>query len=221
VLYLNQSGVRSVRARDASNAAAVSDIGSPIDGLIQALYISKGTSYFSKASAILEPIVGRFWMVFPNEIYVLSAFPGPKVTAWSYYTVPFTIDYAVTCNGRVYLRSGNDLYAYGGIDGNTYDNCGVEVRMPYLSMDKPGTNKIFQALDMTVSGSWTVKNSFDFNNPDNEETLGVFTQPTWRSGQCAFVGDSSHFSLRFYNNDSNQALLSNAAVHYNLADEET
>lgn len=221
VLYLATSGIRSVRARDASNAAAVSDIGSPIDGLLQSLYTTRGQSYFSKAKALLEPIVGRFWMVFSNEIYVLSAFPGPKITAWSYYTVPFTIDHAVTCGGRIFLRSGDDLYVYGGNDGQQYDNCGVEIRLPYLDMGKPATNKIFAAIDATVSGSWTVKNSFDYDHPDDEETLGTFSSPTWRAQKAALAGESTHFSIRFYNNDANAALISNAAIHYALADEET
>ena len=228
VLYLAKSGIRSVRARDSSNAAAVSDIGSPIDGLIQAIYSANPQSYFTSAIALLEPIVGRFWMIFPNEIYVLSAFPGPKITAWSRYTtianaVPFTIAYAVTCGGNIFVRdTADNLYVYGGNDGLAYDNCGVEIRLPYLDMGKPATNKIFQGSDMTVQGTWTIKNSFDYNNPDapNVETLGVFSSPTWRDGHAAFEGQSTHFSLRFYNNDANAALISNAAVHYSLANEE-
>jgi len=228
VLFLATSGIRSVRARDSSNAAAVSDIGSPIDGLIQQLYADKlatDPTYFGKAKALLEPIVGRFWMIFPQEIYVLSAFPGPKITAWSKYTtatnrVPFTVDYAVTCGGRIFLRSGDDLYVYGGADGTVYDDCGVEVRLPYLDMGKPATNKIFQSVDATVTGTWTIKNSFDYDNPDDQETLGVFSAPTWRAGKASFEGQSTHFSLRFYNDDSGPALLSNAAIHYALAEEE-
>ena len=220
VLYLAQSGIRSVRARDASNAAAVSDIGSPIDQLIQDIYTTRGSTYFNAAYALLEPIVGRFWMVFKDQIYVLSSFPGPKITAWSRYSLPFNVDYAVSCGGRVFLRSGDDLYAYGGASGNVYDNCGVEVRLPYLDMGKPGTNKIFQGLDTTISGAWTVSNSFDFNNPDNEESLGAFASSTWRLGRCEFTGESSHFSLRFYNNDANPALISNAAIHYAFASAE-
>jgi hypothetical protein len=37
VLYLHDSGVRSLKARDASNAAMVSDVGSPIDDELRAL----------------------------------------------------------------------------------------------------------------------------------------------------------------------------------------
>ena len=220
VLYLSQTGIRSIKARDASNSGAVSDIGSPVDLEIQNLYTARGSGYFAGARAILEPIVGRFWMIFNDQIFVLSYFPGPKITAWSRYTLPFNVDYAVTCGGHVFLRSGNALYAYGGADGNAYDATVGEIRMPYLDMKKPGHNKIFEALDMTVQGSWIVKNSFDYTQPDAEETLGTFSSSTWRTGRAAFTGDSSHFSLRFYTSGTGPATLSNAAVHYRLADDE-
>ena len=194
VLYLSQTGVRSIKARDASNSGAVSDIGSPIDFEIQNLYTARGAGCFAGAKALLEPIVGRFWMIFSDQIFVLSYFPGPKITAWSRYTIPFAADYAVTCGGRIFLRSGNALYAYGGADGNIYDATVGEVRLPYLDMQKPGNNKIFEALDMTVQGDWRVANSFDFNNPDAEETLGTFSAPTWRTGRASFTGDSARIS---------------------------
>ena len=221
VLYLSQTGIRSIKARDASNSGAVSDIGSPVDLDIQNLYTTYGAGWFAGAKALLEPIVGRFWMIFYNQVYVLSYFPGPKITAWSRYTLPFQADYAVTCGGHIFIRSGNALYAYGGADGNAYDATVGEARLPYHDMSKPGHNKIFEALDMTVSGNWRVANSFDFTNPDVEETLGTFSAPTWRTGRASFTGDSSHFSLRFYTTGSGPALLSNAAVHYKLADDES
>ena len=46
---------------------------------------------------------------------------------------------------------------------------------------------------MTVQGDWRVANSFDFNTPDAEETLGTFSAPTWRTGRASFTGDSSIF----------------------------
>jgi hypothetical protein len=220
VLYLSQTGIRSIKARDSSNSGAVSDIGSPVDLDIQGLYTAMGAGWFNTAKALLEPIVGRFWMIFPNQIYVLSYFPGPKITAWSRYSLPFQADYAVTCNGHVFIRSGNALYAYGGSTGDVYDATVGEVRLPYHDMKKPGHNKIFEALDATITGTWTVKNSFDFTNPNAEETLGTFSSPTWRTGRASFTGDSTHFSLRFYTSGTGPATLSNAAVHYRLADDE-
>jgi hypothetical protein len=221
VLYLDQSGVRSLKARDSSNSAAVSDIGSPVDPTVQNIHFVNGQAYMDAAIALLEPSVGRFWMVFPNQILALSYFPGPKITAWSQFTVPFTVQHAVTSGGKIFLRdTNNNIYVYGGANGTSYDNCGVEVRLPYLDAKKPGHKKLFRAIDATVSGTWRIAVSYDFNNPDAEETIATIAQPTWNAGASELQGYDSHFSLRFYNNDVAPATLSSVAVHYDMAEDE-
>jgi hypothetical protein len=221
VLFLDKSGIRSIKARDSSNSAAVSDIGSPVDPTVRLMRATLSDPYMSKAVALLEPSVGRFWMCFPNEVLVLSYFPGPKITAWSVQTLGFTMQHAVTCAGKIYFRdTNNGLWVYGGTDGLAYDNCGVEVRMPYLSGKKPGHNKIFEAIDMTIKGTWEVRAAYDVNAPEAEETIGTFTQSTWSHGRSEMTGYASHVSLRFYNNDALPAELSNVAIHYQVVDDE-
>jgi len=240
VLYLDPSGVRSLKAKDSSNSASVSDIGSPMDPHIQQMKINYGQAQLDKAIALLEPSVGRFWMVFPDEILVLSYFPGPKITAWSTFTLPelggSDITYAATCGGRIFLRdSANRIWTYGAVDpadvANNYNNCHVDIRLPYLDGKKPGHKKTFQAVDATVNGltpatapeatgAWRIAISYDFNNPEQEETIGTITQSTWNIGANELQGYDSHYSLRFYNDDAFPATLSNVAVHYNMADDE-
>ena len=227
VLYLDASGIRSLKAKDSSNSASVSDIGSPVDPTVQTIRTVNGDAYMNKAIAVLEPSVGRFWMVFPNEILVLSYFPGPKITAWSTFTLGFTVAHAATCGGRIFIRdTADNIWVYGGPNGTTYDNCGVEVRLPYLDGKKPGHKKQFLAFDATVgynptfTGSWRVAISFDFNSPDAEETIDTIDRPSWNVGAHEAIGYDSHFSLRFYNTDDKQASISNCAVHYEMADDE-
>ena len=225
VLYLDKSGVRSMKAKDSSNSASVSDIGSPVDRLMFDIRERRGQDYADKAIALLEPYVGRFWMVFPEEIYVLSYFPGPDITAWSKYLPSvgeevFTIEHAVPCGGRLFFRSGDNLYVYGGPEGKSFDNCGVEIRLPYLSGKKPGHNKVFEAVDLSMDGEWLVKVSYDFNDSDFEELVGTFLSSTWNGGRMELQGYVSHLSLRFYNNAEGPAVLSNVAVHYTVADDE-
>lgn len=225
VLFLDPSGVRSVKAKDSSNSAAVSDIGSPVDPTVQVIRGLQGGPYMDKAISLLEPSVGRFWMVFPTQILVLSYFPGPKITAWSQFTLPelgaATIQHAVTSGGKVFLRdSADNIWVYGGVDSSTFNNCGVEIRLPYLDGKKPGHRKLFQGFDATVSGTWRVAVSLDFNNPDAEETIATITQPTWNAGRIEQQGYDSHFSMRFYNDDALPATISNCAVHYEMADAE-
>ena len=221
VLFLDSSGIRSLKAKDSSNSASVSDIGSPVDPTVRDLKLSKGESYVNGAIALLEPSIGRFWMCFRDEILCLSYFPGPAITAWSVLTVPFQIQHAVTCNGRIFFRdTANKIWVYGGAHGTTYDNSTVEVRMPYLNGKKPGHNKTYEAIDLTISGTWEVRVSYDFNNPESEEVLGTFTASTWNSFKSELQGYASHVSFRFYNTVTGDAKLSNFAVHYQIADDE-
>jgi hypothetical protein len=171
VLYLDQSGVRSLKAKDSSNSAAVSDIGSPIDPVVQTMLAdldpnNGGQAYMDRAIALLEPSIGRFWLVFPNKILVLSYFPGPKITAWSQLNLSFTVAYAATCGGRIFLRdTAHNIWVYGGVNSTSYDNCHVEIRLPYLDGKKPGHKKQFSAFDATVTGTWRVAVSYDYNLP--------------------------------------------------------
>ena len=85
---------------------------------------------------------------------------------------------------------------------------------------KPGHNKLFEAIDMSIEGTWEVRISYDFNNPEAEEVVGTFSASTWNSGRAELTGYASHASLRFYNNDSGPCSLSNIALHYQVMDDE-
>lgn len=242
VLFLDHSGVRSMKARDSSNSASVSDIGSPIDSIIAQLTIDLGVDWMANAVSVLEPYVGRFWLVLPDRIYVLSYFPGPKISAWSQFTLPFTVQYVVQSAGRILFRdTSNQLWVYGGANGNVYGDSAsrVEVRLPYLDGKKPGHNKQFLGFDVTLSGVWEARVSYDYNNPasieeadaqnpTSEESLGTFSKPSWIDGRAEMVGVASHFSLRFYaaagtspgNGGDKEATISNCAAHYEMADAE-
>jgi hypothetical protein len=227
VLFLASSGIRSLKARNVSNSAAVSDIGSPIDEYIRGIPEKYGSvNHYYNARAILEPVVGRFWLAFPREIAVLSYFPGPDVTAWSIYTTDFDIDNIVVAGDRVFIRSGDDLYLFGGVNGTDYDNCGVEVRLPFHDGSKPGHEKVFTAFDATAEGSWDVSAAFNYDMPDAEEPVAHISPSnaanpvstsTWNKGLHEMTAYSTHLSLRFYNKTAAPAKLSSVAIHYNLA----
>ncbi len=253
ILFLNASGIRSLKARDLSNSAAVSDIGSPIDDYVRDLpdkyaatpagiggepvypgrlvdpdVVRSNTNrdnFYYNARAILEPVVGRFWLAFPREIMVLSAFPGPNITAWSVYTTPFNVDYIVVAGDRVFIRSGDDLYLFGGVGGRDYDDCGVEVRLPYHDGGKPGHQKLYTAVDVTAQGDWEIACGFDYDNPEAEEPIAnvsptnpdhPISSSSWNKGRYELSAFSSHMSVRLYNNSDGPAVLSNAAIHYSL-----
>jgi hypothetical protein len=214
VLYLHDSGIRSLRAKDSSNAAAVSDIGSPIDPELQKLLKASTEDYVYRAFSLVEPITGRFWLCFRDKVFVLSFFPGPKVSAWSEYTPDVPLDDGVVLGTCIFVRSGNDLCAYGGTDGATYNSCEVEVQTPYLNGGKPATVKPFFGIDLAAWGTWEVYASFNPNVPLAKDPVCIITKPTYVDGTVGMSGVSTHVSLTLKNHSPGPAVLGNIAIHF-------
>jgi len=231
VLYISPDGIRSLRARNASLAASVSDVGSPLDPAIQGLLRQYGESFFSRAISILQPVTGRFWVIMPDRVYILSAFPGPKITAWSEYTPTdengdqFQIVAAATHRQHVIVRdTNNNIYSYGGATdtGIIHDHSPVEIVFPFLSGDEPATFKTFHGLDSACDGEWDVYAAYNPSNQDAEDYLGKLTGPTFLQGRFPMEGHSTHISLRFRSpaptGDPAPATLSNIIMHYDKAE---
>lgn len=231
VLYLAPDGIRSLRARNASLAASVSDVGSPLDPVMQALFRQYGESYMENVISLLQPVTGRFWVILPDRVYILSAFPGPKITAWSEYhpsvTVSgedrqFTIVAATTHRQHVVVRdSEGNIFSYGGADdtGIIYDACPVEVVFPFLSGDKPATEKTYQGLDAAATGEWDVYSATNPEDEVSEDYLGKLIGASFMQGRFAIEGRSTHISLRLRNSTSGPATLSNLSLHFQVAEQ--
>jgi hypothetical protein len=218
VLYVNPSGIRSLRARNASLAASVSDVGSPLDPVMQDLYRTQGDGWMSNIISILQPITGRFWIVLPDRIYILSDFPGPKITAWSEYDPGFNITAICTANQQIFCRDDqNNVYAYGGTDQATFDSSAVEIILPYHGGEQPATGKRFHGIDAAAAGQWSVYASWD-PTTGAEDYCGVINGPTFFEGRFPIVGESTHISLRLRSSVPGPLTLSNMVIHYELAE---
>jgi len=221
VLFLGSDGIRSLKAREQLVSAAVSDIGSPIDPLIRDLYMTMGPAWMSQAVATLQPYTGRYWMVFPDRIFVLSNFPSPKVSAWSVYTLPFTVtDVCEAGQGGVFLRtSDHRIFQYGAIEPQQFDaTTQVEISTPFLGMERPATFKQFKAIDVACTGAWDVYAALNPGNLEAEDFLGTVTGPTFLEGQFPMMGHSTHISLRFRHVGAGPATLASCMIHYDRAE---
>jgi hypothetical protein len=223
VLFLSPSGIRSLQARDSSNAASVSDVGSSIDFDIQRKIAKNTISVLTGARTVLEDLTGRFWMMFQDEIWVLSLFPGPRVSAWSRYApthsgdIPFTPVEITDSAGYVCIRSADDkIYVLGGQDRETYDDCTAEVETAYLNLGKPIVWKQLRAFDAALKGVWSVEASFD---PDNVvwEQIATLTKSTYNDQSVTMQGVAPCVSLRLKTKSVERAVLANLAVHYALS----
>lgn len=224
VFFLDQSGLRSLKARDSSNAAATTDIGVPVDPLITTQM--QGLTEDEKANIIgvIEPVDGRFWLIVKDTVYVLSYFGGSKVSAWSTYTpsvrvdgesVPFTIDDAVVYNRRLYVRAGDVIYTYGGTGAQpTYDETEPELWLPYLDGDSPTEKKFLTGIDVSCVGSWQVRVGMSPQNTAASDLIGVVSATTFEDQRVPAEGRSTHFSLRFKGQGTGRKLVSSSVLHF-------
>ena len=83
VLYLDSSGVRSLRAKEVTLNAFVNDIGTAIDLTIRQALIGYDAT---QACAVVEPTTKQYWLYLNGTIYVLANYPESKIVAWSTYT---------------------------------------------------------------------------------------------------------------------------------------
>ena len=238
VFYLSDSGVRSLRARDASNAAIVNDVGTPVDNLVLKDLESLTDAQKTKCPCVIQPIDGRYWLAIGSKIYVYSYFPGSQVAAWSTYEPGFEPEHFTTKNGMVYVRPkrGTEdnpgynefIYMYGtdGIEAGDYgsesptaieyDDCEVEVVLPYLDGGKPAHMKTLNGIDMTCEGYWQVYIGMDPLATSARDLIATVNQPTFSLGRIMAAGQGTHVGVRLVNNTSGYARLANLIAHFDL-----
>jgi hypothetical protein len=215
MFYLADNGIRSLRARENTDAAYANDIGSPVDQLVidHMRTMTEADKY--NAKSIIEPEDGRYWLSLGSKLFVLSSFSGSGINAWSEYQPGFQVQELASMENKVYARSaGNQIFVYGGLGGNVYDSCPVTVEMPYLDANKPASFKQVNGLDVTVEGKWTVYIGFDYTNPDAKDEIATMQQPTFALGRIPVAGYGTHIGLKLTNSNAGYAKLANAIVHY-------
>lgn len=212
VFYLDDSGIRSIRARAPSNAAFVNDIGTTIDTFVRDYKATLTADQVAAACSCIEPLDGRFMMAIGNYVFVLSYFPSSQISGWTVYDVGFQITEWATINDRVYCRSGDTIYLYGGDDNATYDSSTVTVQMPFISGNKPSTGKMIKGIDISAVGEWTVDALVDPRNTARMVHFGTINDVSWDDLNVAVLVSCTHIAPRLVNNSSGYASISNIGV---------
>lgn len=213
VFYLSVSGVRSLRARDSSNAAFVGDIGNPIDQTVIDAIRADETSG-EEAQGILDPRNGRYLLAIGSTVYVFSYFPSSKVSAWSTYEPGFVINSWAYDGDQVLCRSGDVLYSLGGADGATYDNATVTVQMPFLDATRPADSKDFTGIDVTCTNQWDISVATDPTDITARQNVATVSRTTYGLGRATMTGYSTHIAPRLVCTQAGAARLGNISVHY-------
>lgn len=214
VMFLADSGVRSLRAMNISMAAAVIDVGSPIDQILTTAALNDPVSARA-AKAVIEPVFGRYWLGINNTIYALSYFPSSKVSAWSTFTLPFTLQHFATTNNQVYVRdTANNLYLYGGANGQTYDATPTIIRTPMMHNQAPTIWKRISSVDLTIQGTWALDIGMNPAAPFTYERCGIFTGETFSLQKIRFAGYGTHIGLQLTSQDATQGRIGSININY-------
>ena len=217
LLFLSDTGVRSLKVRDASNQAGVSDLGTPIDPEIIDYLKTISDADKAAACAVMEPTDGRYLCQIGERAYAFSYFPASHISSWSRYDPGFQVTDWVAMDGRLWARAGDTIYLYGGDDGQTYDASTVEIEMPYLDGGTIGTWKRFTGFDMVCEGEWKVYINTDPDRPTvwtQIATVKDGTNATMAGLDIDFIGTSPMLKMRFVNERVGPAKLSKIVVHY-------
>lgn len=215
VYYLSRSGIRSVKARDSSNAAFASDLGNAIDDLVVA-DMTASDENARNACSILDPRDGRYYCAIGDKVYVYSYFPGSKVSAWSTYEPGFTISDWAFDGKQVLCRSGDTIYSLGGENNTTYDSCAVTIQLPFLDAGKAAHNKMWTGLDATLENDWDFYIGTDPTDISKNEQVATIGKSTYSLGRVGLSSTSTHIALKITNQRAGAAKIGNIAVHYEL-----
>jgi hypothetical protein len=225
IFYLDESGLRSLRARDSSNAAATTDIGVPVDDLVLAQLATLTTAERRRIFGLIEPVDGRFWLLMRDRAFVFSYFPGSKISAWSEYrmtyvnegdeTEPFLADEAVVFRRRVCVRSGDRIFVYSGLAGNVHDATVAEAELPYLDAGSPAEAKQFTGVDVAMRGMWEVSAAMNTINMTAEDKVGIVFRTSFdEGGRIPLAHRATHVSLRFRSQGVGPHKLASCVLHF-------
>jgi hypothetical protein len=166
LFFLAQTGFRSASVQQLTNNVQEADIGSAIDSLIRADIASTDDPI-----SIYYPKLGQFVCFNGNRAWVYSFSRASKISAWSKYTFPFSVDDVTVLNQELYVRTGNDVYKV--TDAVTKDGVSsiplVDVKMYFQDGKRPGVLKQFTGMDFIGAGTPTI--SYEFFDPDLAQVL--------------------------------------------------
>jgi hypothetical protein len=217
VFYLDTTGVRSLRARDASGSAYVADVGSAIDPFVRAEIDAVVEDTVARAVGVLEPTEGRYMLALGDLILSLSYFPGSKITAWSYYDPGFSVSDFAKARGRVYARGANKIYLYGGADNAAYpdaDEQTILVELPFMAADTPATFKGGYSFDAALTNDWSIEVLVDPDDETKVVDIGVLNETTYHRSSIHLPARTPMVALKMTCSAAGNASFSSLAIHY-------
>ena len=222
IVYLADSGIRSLRARDSQNLASVEDIGTAIDELVKADLRTLSSTIIEGACSAVEPTDNRLMVALGNTIYAFSYFRSSKISAWSTYDMGAQVKRWQVHKRGLYARVGDTVKLYSGVSKNVYDTTAgdsypVTVSTPFMSFGRVADDKVITGYDLgSVTGTWDVYLLHDPRDSNRYTKLGNVSEITTVMRALAASGRSTQFALKLVNTTPGPAKIGNLIVHYEI-----
>lgn len=182
--YLDNTGIRSLRARVSTNTGYVNDVGIAIDTYVKEYMATLTADQLARSTSGIDND-GRFWMAVAGKIFVLSYFPGSKISGWTWYDPGFEVEALAVKQGRVYVRNGDTIYLYGGGTDAVYDESQVIVQLPFMNGGRPGHMESLLGMDIAAEGEWKCELLVDPRNLERKVQVGYLSGHTWHDLNAA------------------------------------
>lgn len=155
--------------------------------------------------------VGAF-VATSSTVTVTGTAEGASFTGTLTPTTAFVPEKFVVHNGQVYTRDGVAVYQHGGADNNSFENCGVTARTPYIDSGSPATRKKFTGIDAGFSGTWQIGVSADYITQSFRSVYNN-TASSYRLGRIGYAAVGTHYALELTESGNGAALFSSAIMH--------
>lgn len=218
LFFLSDTGVRSLRARDSSNQAGVSDVGTPIDDLLVDYMADLPEQTIREATAVFDPRDGRYIVSVGTRTFSFSYYASSRISAWSEYDYGFTVEDYVSMDGKIYVRGADTIFLFGGPGGKEFDSSQVTVELPYIDGRQIATFKSFQAIDVVAEGIWQVFAGTEPKDPDTMSLLATIDGTSLNQLKLGMVGNAPLVRLKFISVSDGPARLSKVILHYHAAE---
>ena len=153
IFFLSDQGYRSITVSNQTDNLRDVDIGSAID-----LSVLPTLTASSDPISVFYAGLGQFWSIDGNTVWVYSFSRTAKLSAWSKFILPITVNDRAVLNGNLYLRSGDTVYV---MDKDVFTDDGavptVTIEMPFLDFKTPGVLKQITGVDTIGIGNATLK----------------------------------------------------------------
>lgn len=217
VFYLDDVGVRSLRARQSSGDIYVDDVGTPIDDFVIEVLAALSPEEKARAHATIDPTSGRYWLAAGGKVLVYSSYAASRISAWSYYDPGFTITDFARVDNRIFARAGDTIYLYGGASGEVYpddDESAVVVELPFFGANSEAAVKQLTGFDISCQNDWSADILLDPNDETQTVSAGILNGTTYNRPHIDIPGDVAVWAMRLTCSRAGPATLSAVAVHY-------